>query len=68
MKEEHIFVRENDRWLRGCPPVLPAADFNDNIVEFFKKYARGELRERLKKAQKEIEVKYLDYDWSSNGK
>ena len=43
-------------------------DFNDGIVEFFKKYARGELREWLKKNQKEIKVEYLDYDWSLNGK
>jgi hypothetical protein len=43
-------------------------DFNDDIVGFFMKYARGELKVQLKKHQKEIKVKYLDYDWSLNGK
>jgi len=43
-------------------------DFNNDIVEFFMKYTRGELRERLKKNPKEIKVEYLDYDWSLNGK
>jgi hypothetical protein len=42
-------------------------DFNDDIVGFFMKYARGELLEALKKNQTEIKVKYLDYDWSLNG-
>jgi hypothetical protein len=43
-------------------------DFNDDVVEFFMKYATGELKEGLKKHQKEIKVEYLDYDWSLNGK
>ena len=43
-------------------------DFNNDIVGFFMKYTREELRERLKKNQKEIKVEYLDYDWSLNGK
>jgi len=43
-------------------------DFNDGIVAFFTKYARGELREKLQKQAKEIKVEYLDYDWSLNGK
>ena len=43
-------------------------DFNDDIVGFFIKYARGDLKGKLEKHQKEIKVKYLDYDWSLNGK
>jgi hypothetical protein len=42
-------------------------DFNDDIVGFFMKYARGDLKERLQKQAKEIRVEYLDYDWSLNG-
>ncbi|MFH1350838.1 MAG: DUF547 domain-containing protein [Pseudomonadota bacterium] len=42
-------------------------DFNDDIVGFFLKYARGDLLETLKRNQKEIKVEYLDYDWSLNG-
>ena len=43
-------------------------DFNDDIVGFFLKYAEGILKEKLQKNKKEIEVEYLDYDWSLNGK
>ena len=45
-----------------------AEDFNDDIVGFFIQYARGDLKDRLTKRAKEIEVEYLDYDWSLNGK
>ena len=43
-------------------------DFNDDIVGFFLKYARGERLKKLKEKQPEIDVGYLDYDWSLNGK
>jgi len=43
-------------------------DFNEDIVGFFTRYARGELRENLVKSAGVIEVEYLDYDWSLNGK
>lgn len=43
-------------------------DFNDGIVGFFRKYAEGKLKERLQKQTGEIDVEYLDYDWSLNGK
>jgi hypothetical protein len=43
-------------------------DFNDDIVGFFMKYAKGELREELKRKAGGIEIEYLDYDWSLNGK
>ena len=45
-----------------------AEDFNNDIVGFFIKYARGELGEALRERAKEIKVEYLDYDWSLNGK
>lgn len=43
-------------------------DFDDDIVGFFIKYAKGALRQKLQKNMKHIEVEYLDYDWSLNGK
>jgi hypothetical protein len=43
-------------------------DCNDDIVGFFKQYAKGGLKERLGQHKGDMEVEYLDYDWSLNGK
>ncbi len=43
-------------------------DFNDDIVGFFMKYAKGDMLATLKKERPEVEVEYLDYDWSLNGR
>lgn len=43
-------------------------DFNEDIVGFFLKYARGDLKTELESNKDKIKVKYLDYDWSLNGK
>lgn len=43
-------------------------DFNDDVVGFFLQYAEGNLKEKLETGQEKIKVKYLDYDWSLNGK
>jgi hypothetical protein len=45
-----------------------AEDFNKDIVGFFSKYAKGDLEKRLESNKNKIKVKYLDYDWSLNGK
>ena len=42
-------------------------DFDDDIVGFFMKYAEGELKKELRKHAGDIEIEYLDYDWSLNG-
>ena len=55
-----LYVSRIFKWYSG--------DFNGDIVGFFIKYAREELKESLKKHSKEISVEYLDYDWSLNGK
>lgn len=41
-------------------------DFNNDIVGFFIRYAKADLKERLVRNQKEIKIEYLDYDWSLN--
>ena len=45
-----------------------AEDFNEDIIGFFFKYAKGDLKEQLEARMGKIKVKYLDYDWSLNGK
>ena len=44
-----------------------AEDFNKDIVGFFLKYAKGDLKEQLEANKEKIRVKYLDYDWVLNG-
>jgi Protein of unknown function, DUF547 len=43
-------------------------DFQNNPVGFFEKYAQGDLKKNLAAQKDRIKVKYLDYDWSLNGK
>ena len=43
-------------------------DFNDDVVGFFTRFADEALKRKLLANRDEIKVKYLDYDWSLNGK
>jgi len=43
-------------------------DFNDDVFGFFLKYGRGDLKKQLEANRDTITIKYLDYDWSLNGK
>jgi hypothetical protein len=54
-----LYVSRIFKWFR--------ADFNDDIIGFFNRYASSEQKKRIADVQSEIKVKYLDYDWSLNG-
>lgn len=43
-------------------------DFNGDIVGFFEEYALPDLKEAIGANEQHLKVKYLDYDWSLNGK
>jgi hypothetical protein len=43
-------------------------DFNEDVPGFFLKYAGVNLKKRLEANRENIKIKYLDYDWSLNGK
>ncbi|MBW2157712.1 MAG: DUF547 domain-containing protein [Deltaproteobacteria bacterium] len=43
-------------------------DFNNDVVDFFLKYAQGDLKKKQEKSKSNIQVKYLGDDWSLNGK
>jgi hypothetical protein len=45
-----------------------AEDFNHDIVAFFIRYATGDLKKQLTVDPGGIKIKYLDYDWSLNGR
>lgn len=42
-------------------------DFDNDPLSFFRKYAEGSLKEQLDSGETDIEIEYLDYDWSLNG-
>ncbi len=44
-----------------------ADDFSPGVVDFYLKYAQGDLKQKLQAGRDRIELKYLDYDWSLNG-
>jgi hypothetical protein len=43
-------------------------DFNEDVVGFVSSYARGDFRDSIAANQDRIKIKYLEYDWSLNGK
>lgn len=45
-----------------------AEDFDHDIPAFLKKYAGDELKKQLLQESGDINVSYLDYDWSLNGR
>jgi hypothetical protein len=55
-----LYVNEIFKWF--------AEDFKPDVLSFFLKYAGGNLKERLRVGKQEIKIRYLDYDWSLNGK
>lgn len=44
------------------------SDFSNDIIGYVQKYAREDLKKALNNKENKIKVKYLDYDWSLNGK
>ena len=60
LKGNVLYVSSIFKWFK--------TDFKDGIVNFFRKYAEGDLKTNLKAIENKVKVKYLDYDWSLNGK
>ena len=60
LKGNVLYVSSIFKWFK--------TDFKDGIVNFFLKYAEGDLKINLKAIENKVKVKYLDYDWSLNGK
>lgn len=58
-KDGTLYVSAIFKWFK--------ADFNNDIVDFFRQYARGELRKDLTAHPDSIAVEFLDYDWRLNG-
>lgn len=41
-------------------------DFNGDVLGFFKRYARGELKKQLDSRGDDLKIKYMHYDWGLN--
>lgn len=60
VKGDTLYVSSLFKWY--------SEDFHDDVISFFLKYAEGALKRRLTAARGKLKVKYLDYDWSLNGR
>ena len=60
VREDKLYLSKIMDWFGG--------DFKNDQVGFVLRYARQGLRDDLLKAGGELEIEYLDYDWSLNGK
>lgn len=60
LEGDTLFVSKIFKWF--------SEDFNNDVIGFFQKYAKEDLKTTLESKREKIKVKYLDYDWSLNGK
>lgn len=60
LEENTLYVSRIFKWF--------SEDFNDDVIGFFLKYAKGNLKKELEVKKNSIRIKYLYYDWSLNGK
>lgn len=60
LAQDKLFVSSIFKWF--------SKDFNNDVIGFFIKYADDPLKKQLMTRQNKIKVKYLDYDWSLNGR
>lgn len=59
-KENTLYVSKIFQWF--------SEDFNDDILGFIKRYVPQSVREAIASQKDSVKVKYLEYDWSLNGK
>jgi len=60
LEGKNLYVSKIFKWF--------AEDFDNDVVDFFLKYAQEDLKQRLLAGKDNLKVKYLDYDWGLNGK
>lgn len=60
LKGNTLYVTKIFKWF--------AEDFNNDPIVFIQKYANSDLRNQLETKKEKIKIKYLDYDWSLNGR
>lgn len=64
---QHNYLKGNDLYVSSIFKWF-GEDFQNDIVGFFVRHARGKQKDDLIGKKQGIKVRYLDYDWSLNGK
>ena len=64
---KNVVIKENIIWVSRIFKFYPE-DFDEGVMAFVSKYARGGLKTDLDAKRDPLKVKYLDYDWSLNGR
>jgi len=58
LEDDAFYVSRIFKWF--------AEDFNNDVLGFYLKYAREDLKKKLAEKKDVIQIKYLHYDWSLN--
>jgi len=60
LEDNTLFISKIFKWF--------SEDFDNDVIGFIMKYAKEVLKKELEAKKSKIKMKYLDYDWSLNGK
>ena len=60
LEDNTLYISKIFKWF--------SKDFDNDVIGFLIKYAKEDLKKELEAKRSKIKIKYLDYDWSLNGK
>jgi len=60
LQDNTLYISKIFKWF--------SEDFDNDVIGFLIKYAKEDLKKELEAKRSNIKIKYLDYDWSLNGK
>lgn len=60
LEDNTLYISKIFKWF--------SEDFDNDVIGFLIKYAKEDLKKELEAKRSKIKIKYLDYDWSLNGK
>jgi len=60
LEDNTLYISKIFKWF--------SVDFDNDVIGFLMKYAKENLKKELEAKRLKIKIKYLDYDWSLNGK
>ena len=60
LEDNTLYISKIFKWFQE--------DFDNDVISFLIKYAKEDLKKELEAKRSKIKIKYLNYDWSLNGK